>query len=342
MWLRSTSVLALFGYTIACYAQVINTTCENPALVQNDHVVPHVVYEASMYEPFSRPSAPEPHSTPTWPPGHWSTASPFQPSYPSSASTPSPIPTPLPRDDLVTAVQVAVYQADLQVRFVVTSCGLLHMPKAIEVAHHGLDSKVAVLQRAISEIPAAGWLGSGMDYTDQSQLQWMAETSQAHRTLLVHLLTTWSPPQPAPYPCTYALPSVHSPPEFLEYMLLVLQNGISGLMGILAKGPPSEISVTVGGVLGGTQGLWQLIRQWRGLWPNPTVFPPVLPVTWHWTLILRDIGSCPSDNPVPNVDPSLMLGVVNMPVYGSRNPALNTLDHPSLTEPNSTLIRLRW
>lgn len=138
------------------------------------------------------------------------------------------------------------------------------------------------------------------------------------------------------------LPPVHSPTEFLNYMLFVLQNGVSGLMGILTVDLPSDVSVAIGGVLVGTQSLLQLVRQWRGLWPNPNVFPPVLPVTWHWTLISRDIGSCPSGNPVPKVNLNPVLGVANMPVYGIRTPALNALDYPSLTEPNSTMIRLQW
>lgn len=200
MWLCSALVLALFGSATACYALVVNTSGKHPLLAHEGHVIPHAVYEASMYVPFSRPPAPEPHSTPAWPHDHWSTASPFEPTHQSSAPTPSLIPTPPPQDDLATALQVAVYQADLQLR-----CTCLLLIKAIEMLTMTL-MQVAVLQHAISEVPAMGWRSAGMEYTDQVQLQWMAQTSQAHRTLLAHLLTSRAPPQPVPHPCTYAFP----------------------------------------------------------------------------------------------------------------------------------------
>lgn len=179
----------------------------------------------------------------------------------------------------------------------------------------------------------------GLGSNDTTQLKWMAETSLVHRTKLAAALQAGN--AVVPKPCTYAWHDLTTPLAFLQYSLLNLQNGVSGLLGGILQDPQHPFPLLASQIAAGTQGMITILRQFLGLFPDPTAMPPAIPSQYHWTLAIRDYAKCPAGNPVPFNTTLPALLVSNQPVYHNNLPALSNLDFPSLTKPNDS-IAFSW
>lgn len=282
----------------------------------------------------------------------------------SAATTASPAPDPSPEIDVVTPLQIAVYQADKQVRrrdclplvSVMHISGTDAAPAAttdlsFDVEQWPVDpspplltrsrGQVAAFTQALSAISASDWTDAGLGDANLMQLEWMAQTSQSHRLLLAARLASHG--GQVPVPCTYSFEFGGSVASFLDYMIMSLQDGVSGLVGAIAAGTSTDLAALMATLSVGTNGMLQILRQLRGLWPNPVTVPPVLPIDYFWSLASHSIVACPGNSPAPKLpDMYPSLSVINMPAYPDHRPALVPSPQPALTVPNKTLITLGW
>jgi Ferritin-like domain len=191
-----------------------------------------------------------------------------------------------------------------------------------------------VFEQALQNFTLAQWGDAGLNATDLALIAWMAEQEVNHKQAFANMIG-----ENAPQPCTYRWPFA-DPKGFIEYALLNTRYGESGTIGwIPLLDNRASGNIVIQAIT--TESRQQYtFRQWRGLFPMPVAFEPAIIQPYHWTLLSRDIVSCPPTNKPVGWPIFPSLNITNQPLYPNLPPRI-TQNDTGVSAPNRT-IYLSW
>ncbi|RHZ43057.1 putative stress response protein (Rds1) [Aspergillus thermomutatus] len=164
------------------------------------------------------------------------------------------------------------------------------------------------------------FLDAGLTVEDRRLIEYVAIQEAGHATLLSNMLGESTPRQ-----CTYSYP-FKTVREFLNFNVKLTRWGESGTWGWLRHLNSKEVATMVVKAEAIEARQQATFRQLLGLHPMPIWFAPGIPQSWHWTLLVQYISSCPENN--------IRLVWQNFPNLYVVNQA-----NPNRIDPNSTEAR---
>lgn len=145
-----------------------------------------------------------------------------------------------------------------------------------------------LFQDGLNRFSEADFRAAGLTAADRYLIQFMAEQSLGHVTMISNMLGA-----KAPQKCNYVYP-FRTVREFVDFCQKLTRFGEAGVYGFLPHLNSREAAALMLQTIATGARQQVIFRQFEGLFPMPVWFEVGVPQSWAWSLLAPYIASCPA------------------------------------------------